>query len=167
MFVSCDYDLQYFRCRFWGAFKKKLFSCKNFLWIHRSSHSLRLFPIQTDCFNYIKILLRLNSTHLYVCGTYAFSPICAYIVSNDLSIYPWLSFLSTSPTSTALDFEIYFWVFLRNQALLCTMSVLDLMLSKRNQTLLRHFSQTSQQGVHELCGFQREGSGRSVYLAEE
>uniref|UniRef100_A0A673MU26 Semaphorin-4B-like n=1 Tax=Sinocyclocheilus rhinocerous TaxID=307959 RepID=A0A673MU26_9TELE len=35
---------------------------------------------QTDCFNYIKILLRLNSTHLYVCGTYAFSPICAYIV---------------------------------------------------------------------------------------
>ncbi|XP_051756006.1 semaphorin-4B isoform X2 [Ctenopharyngodon idella] len=34
---------------------------------------------QTDCFNYIKILLHLNSTHLYVCGTYAFSPICAYI----------------------------------------------------------------------------------------
>uniref|UniRef100_A0A4W5NF92 Sema domain-containing protein n=1 Tax=Hucho hucho TaxID=62062 RepID=A0A4W5NF92_9TELE len=37
--------------------------------------------MQTDCFNYIKILLRVNSTHLYVCGTYAFSPICAYIVS--------------------------------------------------------------------------------------
>lgn len=37
--------------------------------------------IQTDCFNYIKILLRINSTHLYVCGTYAFSPTCAYIVS--------------------------------------------------------------------------------------
>ncbi len=36
---------------------------------------------QTDCFNYIKILLRMNSTHLYVCGTYAFSPTCAYIVS--------------------------------------------------------------------------------------
>lgn len=35
--------------------------------------------LETDCFNYIKILLRLNSTHLYVCGTYAFSPICAYI----------------------------------------------------------------------------------------
>lgn len=45
---------------------------------------IELFPvflIQTDCFNYIKILLRMNSTHLYVCGTYAFSPICAYIVS--------------------------------------------------------------------------------------
>lgn len=38
-------------------------------------------PLQTDCFNYIKILLRMNTTHLYVCGTYAFSPTCAYIVS--------------------------------------------------------------------------------------
>lgn len=46
------------------------------------------------------------------------------------------------------------------------MSVLDLLLSKRNQILLRHFSQTSQQGVHELCGFQWEGSGGSVYLEE-
>ncbi|XP_063053578.1 sema domain, immunoglobulin domain (Ig), transmembrane domain (TM) and short cytoplasmic domain, (semaphorin) 4Ba [Engraulis encrasicolus] len=35
--------------------------------------------LKTDCFNYIKILLRVNATHLYVCGTYAFSPICAYI----------------------------------------------------------------------------------------
>lgn len=40
-----------------------------------------MFRLQTDCFNYIKILLRMNSTHLYVCGTYAFSPTCAYIVS--------------------------------------------------------------------------------------
>lgn len=40
-----------------------------------------IFRIQTDCFNYIKILLHVNSTHLYVCGTYAFSPTCAYIVS--------------------------------------------------------------------------------------
>lgn len=40
------------------------------------------FWFQIDCFNYIKILLRVNSTHLYVCGTYAFSPICAYIVST-------------------------------------------------------------------------------------
>lgn len=33
--------------------------------------------------------------------------------------------------------------------------------------LLKRFSQTSQQGVPELCGLQQEGSGRSVYLAEE
>lgn len=47
------------------------------------------------------------------------------------------------------------------------MSASDLLLSKRNQILLKHFSQTSQQGVHKLCGFQREGSGRYVYLAEK
>ncbi|TNN43350.1 Semaphorin-4B [Liparis tanakae] len=40
----------------------------------------------TDCFNYIKILLRMNSTHLYVCGTYAFSPTCAYINTADFSL---------------------------------------------------------------------------------
>ncbi|KAI3371326.1 hypothetical protein L3Q82_023946 [Scortum barcoo] len=40
----------------------------------------------TDCFNYIKILLRINSTHLYVCGTYAFSPTCAYIRAADFSL---------------------------------------------------------------------------------
>lgn len=60
--------------------------------IHVLNHCLSLpllcisfvfsFSFQTDCFNYIKILLRVNSTHLYVCGTYAFSPICAYIVST-------------------------------------------------------------------------------------
>ncbi|XP_040536276.1 semaphorin-4B isoform X3 [Gallus gallus] len=34
---------------------------------------------QRDCHNYIKMLLQLNSTHLYTCGTCAFSPTCAYI----------------------------------------------------------------------------------------
>ncbi|XP_034880037.1 semaphorin-4B isoform X1 [Mirounga leonina] len=32
-----------------------------------------------DCQNYIKILLPLNSTHLFTCGTAAFSPVCTYI----------------------------------------------------------------------------------------
>lgn len=40
-----------------------------------------LWPLQRDCHNYIKMLLQLNSTHLYTCGTCAFSPACAYIVS--------------------------------------------------------------------------------------
>uniref|UniRef100_A0A667ZDA6 Semaphorin-4B n=1 Tax=Myripristis murdjan TaxID=586833 RepID=A0A667ZDA6_9TELE len=67
--------------------------------------------LETDCFNYIKILLRLNSTHLYVCGTYAFSPICAYIVSDDFSLYSLLAvkaqFLFTSLKMT-LDYgELY------------------------------------------------------------
>lgn len=36
---------------------------------------------QRDCQNYIKILLPLNSSHLFTCGTGAFSPLCTYIVS--------------------------------------------------------------------------------------
>lgn len=39
------------------------------------------FPPQTECFNFIRVLVALNQTHLYVCGTYAFSPACTYIVS--------------------------------------------------------------------------------------
>uniref|UniRef100_A0A8C3P5D5 Semaphorin 4A n=1 Tax=Cyanoderma ruficeps TaxID=181631 RepID=A0A8C3P5D5_9PASS len=34
----------------------------------------------SGCFNFIRVLVGLNQTHLYVCGTYAFSPACAYIV---------------------------------------------------------------------------------------
>ncbi|XP_053548445.1 semaphorin-4G [Bombina bombina] len=34
---------------------------------------------QTECFNHIRLLQRFNETHLYVCGTYAFVPKCAYI----------------------------------------------------------------------------------------
>ncbi|OCT71666.1 semaphorin-4G [Xenopus laevis] len=37
---------------------------------------------QTECFNHIRLLLRFNETHLYVCGTYAFSPLCTYIDSR-------------------------------------------------------------------------------------
>lgn len=39
---------------------------------------------QTECFNHIRFLQRFNSTHLYMCGTYAFGPLCAYIVSHFL-----------------------------------------------------------------------------------
>uniref|UniRef100_A0A8C1J5D4 Ras and EF-hand domain-containing protein-like n=1 Tax=Cyprinus carpio TaxID=7962 RepID=A0A8C1J5D4_CYPCA len=52
----------------------------------REECSFKGKDLQTDCFNYIKILLRVNSTHLYVCGTYAFSPICAYINTSDFSL---------------------------------------------------------------------------------
>lgn len=43
--------------------------------------STQLFPPQTECFNFIRVLVALNQTHLYACGTYAFSPACTYIVS--------------------------------------------------------------------------------------
>uniref|UniRef100_A0A672UVT9 Sema domain-containing protein n=1 Tax=Strigops habroptila TaxID=2489341 RepID=A0A672UVT9_STRHB len=39
---------------------------------------------ETECFNFIRVLVPLNQTHLYVCGTYAFSPACTYIVSVPL-----------------------------------------------------------------------------------
>ncbi|KAJ7311141.1 hypothetical protein JRQ81_006744, partial [Phrynocephalus forsythii] len=41
---------------------------------------------QRDCFNYVKILLQLNGTHLYTCGTSAFSPTCTYINVADFSL---------------------------------------------------------------------------------
>lgn len=37
--------------------------------------------LQTECFNFIRFLQPYNASHLYVCGTYAFQPKCAYIVS--------------------------------------------------------------------------------------
>uniref|UniRef100_A0A8C7P7P3 Sema domain-containing protein n=1 Tax=Oncorhynchus mykiss TaxID=8022 RepID=A0A8C7P7P3_ONCMY len=33
-----------------------------------------------DCPNFIRVLQFLNSTHMYACGTFAFSPRCAYVV---------------------------------------------------------------------------------------
>ncbi|NXE88466.1 SEM4G protein, partial [Menura novaehollandiae] len=39
-------------------------------------------PPQTECFNHVRFLQRLNSTHLYACGTYAFHPLCAAIDAN-------------------------------------------------------------------------------------
>ncbi|XP_017566597.1 sema domain, immunoglobulin domain (Ig), transmembrane domain (TM) and short cytoplasmic domain, (semaphorin) 4Ba [Pygocentrus nattereri] len=63
---------------------------RNFTWStpeeKRAECSFKGKNLQTDCFNYIKILLRVNATHLYVCGTYAFSPICAYINTLDFSL---------------------------------------------------------------------------------
>lgn len=34
---------------------------------------------KTECFNHIRLLQRFNSTHLFVCGTHAFSPLCTFI----------------------------------------------------------------------------------------
>lgn len=34
---------------------------------------------KTECFNHVRLLQRLNSTHLYACGTHAFHPLCAPI----------------------------------------------------------------------------------------
>ncbi|KAB5574987.1 hypothetical protein PHYPO_G00215480 [Pangasianodon hypophthalmus] len=63
---------------------------RNFTWStperKREECSFKGKNLHTDCFNYIKILLRVNTTHLYVCGTYAFSPMCAHISTADFSL---------------------------------------------------------------------------------
>lgn len=38
--------------------------------------------LQVDCPNFIHVLQPLNSTHLYTCGSYAYSPQEAFIVSS-------------------------------------------------------------------------------------
>ncbi|XP_023697725.1 semaphorin-4B-like [Paramormyrops kingsleyae] len=63
---------------------------KNLTWRtpqkRREECSFKGKDLQTDCFNYIKILLRFNSTHLYMCGTYAFSPLCVYINTSNFTL---------------------------------------------------------------------------------
>lgn len=38
-------------------------------------------PLQVDCKNYIRLLQFLDDERIYVCGTYAFDPQCAFLVS--------------------------------------------------------------------------------------
>ncbi|XP_036421821.1 semaphorin-4A isoform X2 [Colossoma macropomum] len=41
---------------------------------------------KTDCPNFVRVLQVLNSTHMYACGTFAFSPRCTYISSQQFSL---------------------------------------------------------------------------------
>uniref|UniRef100_A0A8C8R9T2 Semaphorin 4G n=1 Tax=Pelusios castaneus TaxID=367368 RepID=A0A8C8R9T2_9SAUR len=41
---------------------------------------------KTECFNHVRLLQRLNSTHLYACGTYAFHPLCAAIDADKFTL---------------------------------------------------------------------------------
>ncbi|XP_028586282.2 semaphorin-4G isoform X3 [Podarcis muralis] len=41
---------------------------------------------KTECYNHVKLLQRLNTTHLYACGTYAFHPLCTYIDTNKFTL---------------------------------------------------------------------------------
>ncbi|NXJ73539.1 SEM4G protein, partial [Trogon melanurus] len=41
---------------------------------------------KTECFNHVRFLQRLNSTHLYACGTYAFHPLCAAVDANRFTL---------------------------------------------------------------------------------
>ncbi|XP_053165989.1 semaphorin-4G [Hemicordylus capensis] len=41
---------------------------------------------KTECYNHVRLLQRLNATHLYACGTYAFHPLCTYIDTNKFTL---------------------------------------------------------------------------------
>ncbi|XP_077012559.1 semaphorin-4A isoform X2 [Tamandua tetradactyla] len=43
---------------------------------------------ETQCFNFIRVLVPFNATHLYACGTFAFSPACTFIELRDSSLMP-------------------------------------------------------------------------------
>ncbi|XP_039705743.1 semaphorin-4A [Pteropus medius] len=43
---------------------------------------------ETQCFNFIRVLVSLNATHLYACGTFAFSPACTFIELKDSHLLP-------------------------------------------------------------------------------
>lgn len=43
---------------------------------------------ETQCFNFIRVLVSLNGTHLYACGTFAFSPACVFIELRDSDLLP-------------------------------------------------------------------------------
>ncbi|XP_031291970.1 semaphorin-4A isoform X1 [Camelus dromedarius] len=43
---------------------------------------------ETQCFNFIRVLVSFNATHLYACGTFAFSPACTFIELQDSNLLP-------------------------------------------------------------------------------
>ncbi|XP_072493943.1 semaphorin-4A isoform X1 [Notamacropus eugenii] len=43
---------------------------------------------ETECFNFIRVLVAVNASQLYACGTFAFSPACTYIEVQDFSLVP-------------------------------------------------------------------------------
>ncbi|XP_043073868.1 semaphorin-4B-like [Puntigrus tetrazona] len=42
--------------------------------------------MKMDCHNFVRVLQVLNSTHMFSCGTFAFSPRCIYINSETFSM---------------------------------------------------------------------------------
>lgn len=43
---------------------------------------------ETQCFNFIRVLVSFNATHLYACGTFAFSPACTFIELQNSCLLP-------------------------------------------------------------------------------
>ncbi|XP_042538119.1 semaphorin-4A [Dipodomys spectabilis] len=54
----------------------------------KSECALKKKSNETQCFNFIRVLVSFNDTHLYACGTFAFSPACTFIGLQDSHLLP-------------------------------------------------------------------------------
>nr|XP_020025421.1 semaphorin-4A [Castor canadensis] len=54
----------------------------------KSECALKKKSNETQCFNFIRVLVSFNATHLYACGTFAFSPACTFIELQDSHLLP-------------------------------------------------------------------------------
>lgn len=55
-----------------------------------------VFILQKECSNYIRVLQSFNQTHMYICGTGAFHPICAYLEMGkkaEVTVKNWRQFI--------------------------------------------------------------------------
>ncbi|XP_026227332.1 semaphorin-4B-like isoform X2 [Anabas testudineus] len=59
----------------WGPTKNEILSCQN-----------KGKTPEVDCPNFVRVLQRINSTHLYTCGSYAYSPHDAFIDTDSFSM---------------------------------------------------------------------------------
>lgn len=59
------------------------------------TQSVLCCPQQADCNNYIRLLEFLGDGRIYACGTYAFDPQCAFVVS--VCVWALVCLLSRSP----------------------------------------------------------------------
>ncbi|XP_023569554.1 semaphorin-4A [Octodon degus] len=61
----------------WPASERKKHEC-----------ALKKKSNETQCFNFIRVLVSFNATHLYACGTFAFSPACTFIELHNSYLLP-------------------------------------------------------------------------------
>ncbi|XP_059836231.1 semaphorin-4A-like isoform X1 [Hypanus sabinus] len=90
----------------WTATEKKMQEC-----------SFKGKSKESDCFNFILVVLPVNESCLYICGTYAFSPTCTYV---DIQTFSLLTDATGSPLTEDGKGRIPF-----NPSLRYTVSMVD------------------------------------------
>lgn len=63
---------------------------------------------QRECSNFIKVLQPFNQTHIYVCGTGAFHPVCSYLeVGKKPEVRAHITFSLLPPLCLILKFKLF------------------------------------------------------------